>query len=227
MSGQRVKRSTPEIIERNRQWARRFAAGETLQSIADEIGVTREAIRQGLITHGLYEEAASTRRRRAGQKRRWEEQRRAQRERDRQMAVRRKSPEVRAKLTQYTNDDILLLLRGWMAAGGSGKSTDWVFSPSKSTIENRFGSWHMAMRLAGFPPSNPRGPYRRRFQPEDCIAAVVAFMCDDSAPNKSAASYDKWARLHHLRPSLSLVRMRVGMWADAKEEALRVLREEA
>lgn len=211
-------------LERNREWAQRLASGETLQSIGDSVGLTREAVRQALMSDYLYWEALATKR--LGDAERAMEKARERTERHRAAVEARKTsmPAVKGSRRRISNEEMIQSMRDWMTQGGSGAQADWPGPGSLGLITMRFGSWNDLRRAAGWPPAKQPSPYKRVWSDAECVEAVADFLCDDDHPFKGAGAYDRWAHEQGDRPSVSLVRIRFGgSWLAAKAAAIRML----
>lgn len=96
-------------------------------------------------------------------------------------------------------------------------------APTSATLANRFGSWNAAVEEAGLVPRSPnRASYRRKWTADQVRSWVVRFVADCRAEGvrPSAARYERWQREHEEAPSLGLVRLRVGSWADLLKEVM-------
>lgn len=211
--------------ERARRYADALIAGETLAAIGQREGVTRERVRQVVLTGGLQPEVDAAREARAvaaGEAYRAEMERRAL---DRKLSIRTSTREV-----VWTEAAIIEAVREWLDDGGSGSSVDWNAegrSPSSGLIANRIG-WAKAVRAAGGSVRHEVTRHRvDRWPPEAILRQVIAFLSDPDEVNGGPESFDKWSKKRGgYAPSASTVRNRFGGWGEAKRQALLKMAEE-
>lgn len=229
---------------RAEEWARRRAAGETLEMIGKDVGLTRERVRQVIRDAGLAEWVEESRQR----ARRERELAEAEAERERIRRERLGLSESRygpgtKYVTRHSNprhsrEDAVAAVREWLENGGSGRPSDYASASrpvSYATIQTRWG-WREIVEAAGgsvsYAPRARRSDFVTR---EEALRDVIEFFLDENVTSFGAWSYDKWAKNSgpsatrrpnaHKYLSLAAVRMRWGTWRAAREEAQRRIRE--
>jgi hypothetical protein len=207
---------------RARRYADAAISGDTLTVIGAREGLTRERVRQIIRDGGLTAEVQAAKAERSASAAAEAQAERERRALDRKLTV---FQERGSGAQRIPDDEIIAQLRAWLAAGGSGTTTDWAAegrSPSTSLILERFG-WAKAIRLAGGIPTREYARPRRDYRtPEECLDAVVAFLADPDARLGGPASYSAWAVPRGL-PGDQTVRKRLGGWRNAKRAALQEL----
>jgi len=126
-------------------------------------------------------------------------------------------PPRRAVRRRYTDAQLLQHVRDWVlehgpsAAGYRTAAQTTVGCPSLVTITGRFGSWRHALEAAGLALAPPGRPGRSRDWSDDALAALVTAYLAES-PTPSPRGLGEWLTADPSRPSLSLVRRRLGTW---------------
>lgn len=93
-------------------------------------------------------------------------------------------------------------------------------TPAASTYIRRYGSWSEACERAGITASKARrGNYAQEWSDADILAAVNEYI--DETGDTVYHGYTAWAR-EHGRPSGPLLITRLGSWAKARKEAIKV-----
>lgn len=206
------------------------AKGRTLQSVADDWGLTRERVRQ-IVKAGSpdFRSREFRRARNAAKRTETQRHRMAQGEKYRTTA----EPPRSAKPRQWDLAAMLQAMRDLTAELGHEISiTEWRSIsrergvPSAALYVQRFGSWNNAKVLADLPPMESNRPsYTREFSDEDLIAAVALFLRtanrDSLAQRFGAAHYEQWRETQVLTyPSAALLRVRLGLWHEIKAAAI-------
>lgn len=99
--------------------------------------------------------------------------------------------------------------RGYQAVAGS---RGW---PAASTVAARLGPWSTVLRQVGFVSDAPLG--RRHVGPEECVAAVRAYVAEATAAGRhpGVAGYDALHRARGWPQRQSTVMARFGSWSAA------------
>lgn len=125
-------------------------------------------------------------------------------------------PPTRPVRRRYTDEELLRHVSDWVGAYGSSAAgyraaaqtrPGW---PSLTTITGRFGSWSHALQAAGLIPA-PGRPGRSRVWSEAALAQLVADYLGQ-AQSPSLGGFGAWLAAEATRPSLTLVRRRLGTW---------------
>ena len=218
----------------------------TLVDVGDELGITRERVRQIVDQETGIDGAAAANlaRRNAARtrKRRRLERERALRskfslggngDRGRRLAesaleTRASDEELLDTLRRTLTDADLGVAVGpfnWdkklVYPDGPGSSTGL---PTAATYIKRFGTFHEALRLAGLPLYRAKGEQAHRRSDESLIRDVARFLADPNNHNGGADAYEKWRKRAVPRASsLSLMRSRGIPWTEMKRMALEEL----
>jgi len=238
----------PKIIhfktlqQRNSYILERRNNGDTLQSIGDAVGLTREAVRLILQKkNGPSASDAKTSRKKRFRKDIEIEIKAMERptapavgknlgisaSRVRKALGRRKK-ELLTKDSpvdkRFSNEELLNILR-LSASRTSGpltvtKYTSLGLGPTVAVYYARFGSWAQACSEAGVTPGEAVRKYKRKHTKEDMIDYVRSYLADPRTSG-SADGYDKWQRTVKGAPSLALIRQRLGSWNEIKIKAMR------
>lgn len=139
-------------------------------------------------------------------------------------------PKVRNKPSQYTDEEILDCIRSAASTQPQGLShsaydehakpltlDDGRRWPTHQTATLRFGSWADACKAAGVEPGRRmRKEYAVKWDAEDCVKAVAAFLEESWAEGNRATvvGYDEW-QSDREAPSAATVRQRLGGWSAA------------
>lgn len=220
--------------ERDRDIIRQIVHEQaTLQAVGDQYGLTRERVRQIVLRlrpdFDVREQRSEVRRdiRKRRDETRVEQQREA-REEGRTSTL-ELDWDSREKI--WTDEEMLLCLREIESERGGhvGLPTWTKIShgegvPSASLYVTRFGSWNGARHAAGLPTISLRRNYVRKFSDEQIIAAVAEFL-RTAEPIRGtrfgASHYEQWRKIDpDHRPSLSLIRIRMGGWSATKRAAI-------
>lgn len=100
-------------------------------------------------------------------------------------------------------------------------AADSLQLPSGVLIVARFGSWSRASQLAAVESGQGRRSYTRRWNDEQRLELVGAYL--RSTPRPTISGFDRWLGERDDAPSAALVRRRLGSWADMRRAALRRL----
>lgn len=207
-----------DIIERR-------SKGETLQSIANDYGVTRERIRQ----IAGSDASASARTLRKERREQSLERLRVDREEARIKALLAPYEE---KSKRWSDEDILACLREAAATVGADTISIKKYNglvplmdiPSSATVTLRFNSWNDALEAAGLKAANSSRvqPFYKR---EDAVASVKAYLAEkweSGSLSMGSQKYDEWRLSQkpttHPIPSAALIVRRWG-WANVRAEA--------
>lgn len=242
----------PETDERCRNCALRLAKGETLQSIADSYGVTRERIRQIIESSPwpstqIRDEAARVRERMAAELKAtaaaWsaahpgiplaegaetlgvpEEQLRTALGRD----ARRHSPTTRRdQSTRATNDDLLAALRACHDETGAITGASYRAWAQRHGIP---GPQTVAQRFGSWNAAltaaglSDDAPIKRSsvFTNNDLWSALIEGL--HANPAATAAEWEAWSQANPGAPSLATVLNRLALpWSALRDEALAAI----
>lgn len=206
------------------------AKGRTLQSVADDYGLTRERVRQ-IVKMGSPDFRNREVRKARTRARNAERRRTALAEGDKY----RTTAELPrgTKPIQWTAEQMLDAMRRLTEQQGRDLGiTEWRKiakandAPSAALYIQRFGSWNHAKELAGLTPIESRRPsYVREFSDADLIRAVAVFLRSANRDNMNqrfgAAHYELWRESTGMTyPSAALIRIRIGPWHEAKQAAI-------
>ena len=220
-----------------RRWAMRMKRGNgevTLGSIAEEVGITRERVRQLMVEQG-HQDAIDAGK--AARRARWEQaeaDRKAEldeRARERRLSVRPATKKMRtAALKAQNESDIIEPIREWLEAGGDGTALSWDadrdFDTTVSSVRiSQTMGWNAAVMKAGGTPTHINvAPRADRVSEEECLRAMVAFLTDPDETRGGYQAYDRWRHRQAdpgAYPSGQTQRNRtVGGWSAAKQAAL-------
>jgi hypothetical protein len=220
------------LEERDRYIATEVIDGRrTLTSVAKELGITRERVRQIIQRdHPEFDirsaNAADTEARNAAHR----------------ADVRIRQEQWREKVSEsnrssysreWTREKMIANLQSLAEEIGHSPSIrDWLASrrqPSVALYLQRFGTWNDAKKAAGLSANRTfRQHYTRKFSEEDMIDAVAMFLRTDNpshgASKFGAYQYDRWCKemteAGFSFPSLALLRIRLGSWRDVKQAAI-------
>jgi predicted transcriptional regulator len=214
----------------------------TLQKIADEIGLTREAVR--LIINkrnGPSAKEVEVIKRKKLKNEIRQEMRKKQNptassvaeslgistERVRKTLGREKKELIlrnSVSRQRYSDEKLLEILRisqkevdGPLSANAYSKLG---LGPTVAVYYSRFGSWTKACEKAGVLAGKKVRKYERKHSDEDMLDFVRSYLADPRT-NGSADGYDKWQKSIEDAPSLALIRQRLGFWNDVKMAALK------
>lgn len=92
--------------------------------------------------------------------------------------------------------------------------------PSVALYIQRFRTWNRAKEEAGLPIRGNRA-YIRLFSDDDIIDSVAEFLksAESDGARFGAKHYERWAKALG-RPSLALIRARLGKWSEVKQMAI-------
>jgi len=139
------------------------------------------------------------------------------------------APRTQRKLSKWTDEQILVLLRLAAEATPSMSVKHYVIwrqdaiangieSPSSATVVNRFGGWNNAVLAAGLQTRPSRNNYQRKWTDEDLEGVLTQFVNDQRATGGSlrVTRFREWlaAQPAGSVPSEALVRTRVGDWSE-------------
>ncbi len=133
-------------------------------------------------------------------------------------------PRRRAPQQHYRDEAILDALREWAPAHPALTASDYQAEartqpgrPSFATVVARFGTWHNALRAAGICPLATATGRPMRWTPAALAAVLGEYFA--SPRTWSLADLGNWLQESEDRPSLSLVRTRLGTWPAIVEFA--------
>ncbi len=125
-------------------------------------------------------------------------------------------PPRRPVRLRYTDEQLLRHVSEWVAVHGPSETgygdaargrPGW---PSLGTVTGRFGSWRLALQAAGLtPPPAVKG--RSRVWSDEALAHLVAGYLAET-PTPTHGGFGVWLAAETTRPSLTLVRRRLGTW---------------
>lgn len=230
------------VDERNRYILEKRESGHTLQAIGDSVGLTREMIRQILVSKGgptksevkknvelRVQEAIVA----AFNAKKVIEAKELAAELGVKPSVITKALGKKAKnlikgpkdhKKYFSDQDLLEILRGAKEQVDGPLTTNKYqkleIAPTVAVFISRFGSWKEACKLAGVESGVAvRDNYKRAHTQEDMLAFVASYLADPRT-NGSADGYEEWQRKVDGAPSLSLIRQRLGKWNDVKKMVL-------
>jgi hypothetical protein len=211
------------------------AKGRTLQSVADDYGLTRERVRQ--IVKAGSPQFRNREVRKARTRARNAERRRTQLAEGEKYRTISELPRS-SKATKWTKEQMLAeMCRLTEIHGGPIGITEWRRiakahgAPSAALYVQRFGSWNRAKELAGLQPiASNRPHYVREFSDEDILRSVALFLRtanrDSTAQRFGSAHYEQWRIETALPyPSAALARVRLGRWHEIKAAAIEYNRQ--
>lgn len=230
------------IQQRDSHIIQRRKDGDTLQAIADEVGLTREAVRLIINRHnGPNASESKTTKQKKFRKRVEDSVVRAERPTANsigkslgispakvRMTLGRKKKELLTKdqpsIQRYSDEELLEILRV-SASKVSGILSAKAYTklgvgPTVAVYLARFGSWVEACRKAGVSSGSVPRTYKRRHSEEDMLDYVRSYLADPRTSG-SADGYDEWQKKVDGAPSLALIRQRLGKWNEIKLKALR------
>ena len=211
--------------------------GETLQSIGNSVGLTREAVRLIVNKHnGPSNKEVETVKLQKLQRKIKDEIRNSKRPSASSVAkslsvstnrvkktLGRKKKELILKESKskrrYSDEQLLEILRQSQKTIDKPLSaaayTKLGLGPTVAVYFSRFGSWSNACAKAGVVSGEKIRNYKRKHTEEDMLDFIRSYLADPRT-NGSAAGYDKWQRSIEDAPSLALIRQRLGFWNDVK-----------
>jgi hypothetical protein len=211
------------------------AKGRTLQSVADDHGLTRERVRQ--IVKAGSPDFRNREVRKARTKARNAQRRREQLAAGDRYRTTAELPRS-SKATKWTKEQMLAeMCRLTEQQGRDLGITEWRRiakahgAPSAALYIQRFGSWNRAKELAGLQPIESNRPsYVREFSDTDILRAVALFLRtanrDSVAQRFGSSHYEQWrASTGMPYPSAALARVRLGRWHEIKAAAIAYNRE--
>ena len=104
------------------------------------------------------------------------------------------------------------------------RSSGFVYGPHRMRVLQVFGTWKAACEEAGVPSVEAvRDTYERRWTDDMLIEQIAEFISTSESSSQNV--FDEWCRLDESRASIGTVKNQLGLWFDAYESALLLLRQ--